>query len=164
MKLLIRHKQIYFFFLTLHVLFLSMPVSHAGEIVLCYSDTGHIKIELKLSEECSSCNKPGDDSQEKDPCFCLDIPLSKEGYRHTTLLKSGTVQGKPQICLQSHIINLLNPSFQDEFCALVNITHFISPIQKSLRATVLLICSFLFLSYSKSFFKPRTVLHSSGML
>jgi hypothetical protein len=116
-----------------------MPVSHAGEIVLCYSDTGNVKIELKLSEKCSSCNKSGDDSQEKDLCFCLDIPLSKEGYRHTTLLNSGTVQVKPLICLQSHTGIFFNSSFHDGFFSSLNCLHIKNPVHESLRATVLLI-------------------------
>jgi hypothetical protein len=139
MKSLIRHKKIYYTFLTLHVLFLSMPVCHAGEIVLCYSDTGHIKIELKLSEECSSCNKSGSDSQEKDPCFCVDIPISKEADAHSALLSNGTVQAKPQLCLQSFSAKEFNLFSLDRSSILSYRQHCKSPVHESLCTTVLLI-------------------------
>jgi hypothetical protein len=139
MKSLIRHKKIYFFFLILHVLFLSMPVSHAGEIVLCYSDTGHIRIEFKLSEECSSCSKSGDDSQEKDPCFCVDIPISKEADEHSVLLSNGSIQPKPQICLQPNTSNWLTPSPHDVKFTLANDLHVKSTTHELLRSPVLLI-------------------------
>jgi hypothetical protein len=139
MKSLIRHKQIYYILLTLHVLFLSMPVCHAGKIVLCYSDAGHIKIELKLSDECSSCNKSGSDSQEKDPCFCLDIPISKQVDTHAALVSNGTVQPQPQSCFQSFSAREFNLFFLDSSSILSYHSNCKNPVHESLRSTVLLI-------------------------
>ena len=139
MKSLIRHKQIFYIFLTLHVLFLSMPVCHAVEIVLCYSDMGYIKIELKLSEECSSCNKSDNDSQEKDPCFCLDIPISKEADEHSMLLSNGIIQAKPHFCLQLFSANEFNLLSLNRSSILSYRQHGKSPVHESLCTTVLMI-------------------------
>jgi hypothetical protein len=139
MKSIIRHKPIYYILLTLHVFFLAMPVSHAGEIVLCYSDSGHVEILLKLSEDCSSCNKSSDDSQEKDTCFCLDIPISKEVSEHSTLVSSGTIQAKPLICLQPNTTKLVNPTPHDGLSILINYSHSKSTTHELLRSTILLI-------------------------
>jgi hypothetical protein len=139
MKSIIKHKQIYYIILTLHVFFLAMPVSHAGEIVLCYRDAGQIEIELKLSQECSSCNKSSDDSQEKDPCFCVDIPISKETDEHSTLVSSRTIQAKPLICLQPNTTKLVNPTSHDDLFILASYPHLKSTIHESLCTTVLLI-------------------------
>ncbi len=139
MKLLIRHKQIYYIILALHVFFLSMPVSHAGDIVLCYSNTGHIKIELKLSDKCSCSHKNSDNIQENDPCYCVDIPISKEVDEHKTLLNNKTIQSKLQVYIQTNTTNLLNPSYHDGLFTLVNHLHFKSTANESLRTIVLLI-------------------------
>jgi hypothetical protein len=139
MKSFIRHKKIFYIILSLHSLFLAMPVSHAGDIVLCFKDTGQITLELKQSEECSSCIKSGNDPQEKDTCFCVDIPISKEADEHSALLNAVDIQVKPQICIQPKTDNLLNPSPHDGLFSLVNYYHLKSVAHESLRTTVLLI-------------------------
>jgi len=123
--------------LSLLVFFMVMPISHAGGIVLCYSDTGHFEIELKLSERCFCCNN--NSLQDKDTCFCSDIPISKEVDEHTTLLSNGIIQPKLQICLQTNTINLLNPSYHDGQLTSVNYLHLKSAAHESHRTIVLLI-------------------------
>jgi hypothetical protein len=139
MKSIIKHKQLYYLFLTLHVLFLSMPVSHAGDIVLCYSDTGQIDIVLKLSEECSCCSKSCENSQEKDPCFCMDIPISKEVEQLSTLLSNGDIQAKPLVSPCSISANSINTSPNDGLLSLANYSYLNNPVHQSLHSTVLLI-------------------------
>jgi hypothetical protein len=139
MKSFIRHKQVYYFFLTLHVIFLSMPVCHAGDIVLCYSETGQIKMDFRLSEECSCCNKSILDSQVKDQCYCVDIPISKAADEHSALLSNRTIQARPHMCLQPQPITLIHPSTHDGVFASVNSPYCTSPTHESLRTTVLLI-------------------------
>jgi hypothetical protein len=141
MKSIIKNKQIYHIILTLQVLFLSMPVSHAGEIVLCYSDTGY-KIDFKSLEEnspeCSSCDKSNDISQKQEMCFCIDIPISKAADENSTFLSTGTLPLKHHICLK-HTTILPNPSPHDGLFTIVNYLRLKSTTHESLRTVVLLI-------------------------
>jgi hypothetical protein len=139
MKSFIRHKQLFYSILSLHVFFLFMPVSQAGEIVLCYSNARCFEITLNPSKECSCCNEPSYESQEGNKCFCVDIPISKDADEHSTLLSNGTIQPKPQFCIQTHTANLLNPSHHDGLSNLINYPHFKITTYESLRSTVLLI-------------------------
>jgi hypothetical protein len=139
MKSLIQHKKLLYFIATLHVSFLFMPVSYSGDIVLCFRDTGRIEIGLKLAEGCSTCKQSGDDLQKKDPCFCVDIPISKESDGPSALSNSKTVQPRLQISLQPDTTDLVKPSYRDGLFASVDRLLFKSTAQELLRTVILLI-------------------------
>ena len=138
MKAFIRQKRIYYIILTLHMLFLSMPVSRAGDIVLCYNEKGEIKIDLRLPEECHCCVTSGNFLQEKDLCYCVDVPISKQVEENPILLKCGDIQPQPQICLKSVPFNLLN-SLHDGLFTPAHYPYLKNQIQELLHTTVLLI-------------------------
>ncbi len=138
MKSLIRHKKIFYSIVALHLFFLFMPVSHAGDIILCLGASDHFSIELKSSDECFSCTKSGRYSQEKDPCFCVDIPISKKAEEPATLLNNG-IQPKLQTCLQFDTPQFLIPSYRDALFTFVDTLHVKSITHESLGTIVLLI-------------------------
>jgi hypothetical protein len=139
MRLFIRRKSIYHLILVLHTLFLSLPVSHAGDIVLCYKDAGQIDIEVKMPEGCSSCDQAGGNLEKQDPCFCVDIPLSRGAVEHSTLFRGGTSQGKPHAELQSFSSGECDPFSPDNIKVSILFTPPASTrsIHESLRTTVL---------------------------
>ena len=139
MKSIIKHKQLYLVFLTLNVIFLSLPVTHAGNMVLCYEDTGRVEIELKLSDDCSSCGKSGGLSQDKTLCYCVDIPISKDVDAHSVLLSSGGIQMTHPASLPSTTACRITSPPLDPLFSSVNHFHLSTVLHESLRTTVLLI-------------------------
>lgn len=138
MRRFIRSKQIYCLILAMPVFFLALPVSHAGDIVLCYKNAGQIGIEVKMVEGCSSCNQTGGSLEKQNSCFCVDIPISRGAVEHSTLLPGGTSQGKPHAELQSSS-GESDPFSSDKKSVLSPLPSFTRSIHESLRTTVLLI-------------------------
>ncbi len=139
MKSFIPNRYLYHLLVALYVIFLIMPASHAGEIVLCLCDAGHVKIELKLSDECSLCSKTCENSQEENSCFCLDIPISKKADTNLMLLKCRTVQATPWSCIQWISINKSDLFIVDQWFSLSTRTLYKNPAHESLNTMVLLI-------------------------
>ena len=77
--------------LLFYVLFSLMPVWSNGNIVLCYSADGHLDIEVKTAQSCSGRNSMREVSQCENsrPCFCVDIPISKNKTDNTLCVAKG---------------------------------------------------------------------------
>ena len=74
-----------------YVLFSLLPVWSNGNIVLCYSAEGHLDIEVKTAQSCSGRNSIREVSQCENsrPCFCVDIPISKNKTDNTLCVAKG---------------------------------------------------------------------------
>jgi hypothetical protein len=80
--------------LLFYVLFSLLPVWSNGNIVLCYSAEGHLEIEVKTAQSCSGRNSMREVSQCENsrPCFCVDIPISKNKTDYTICIAKGIVK------------------------------------------------------------------------
>jgi len=79
-----------------YVLFSLLPVWSNGNIVLCYSAERHLEIEVKTAQSCSGRNSIREVKQCENsrPCFCVDIPISKNNIDNTICAtkKTGSVR------------------------------------------------------------------------
>ncbi|MEW6077492.1 MAG: hypothetical protein AB1724_06765 [Thermodesulfobacteriota bacterium] len=139
MRQWIRHKQTGYILLILQAFFLSLPVSHAGDLVLCYRSAGQVEIEFKGQEGCASCTRPGEQPQDPSSCYCVDIPLSREATEHAAIPSSGSGQIMPDPCLSALTSGVVCPPCPGSgffFSSFFLCTH---SVHESLRTTVLLI-------------------------
>jgi hypothetical protein len=94
MKSTANKKHLSYLIVVFYVLFSLLPVWSTGNIVLCYGAEGHLEIEVKTAQSCSGCNSMQEVEQCENsrPCFCVDIPISKNNIDNTICINKGTLK------------------------------------------------------------------------
>lgn len=124
-----------------YVLFSLLPVWSNGNIVLCYSAEGHLEIEVKTAQSCSERNSMRDPGQCENsrPCFCVDIPLSKNKTDNTICVTKEILKNSSIRYTYFHTPQAAQTPSCDNFSSFSERPVINNSSHETLRTTILLI-------------------------
>jgi hypothetical protein len=127
--------------LVFYVLFSLLPVWSAGNIVLCYSAKGHLEFEVKTAQACSGSNSMRDIEQcdNARPCFCVDIPVSKNKTENTICITKGFLKNNSIRYNHIHTPQAAQTTSYNNLAALFTLPVINCSSHVPFRTTVLLI-------------------------
>ena len=141
MKSTANKKHPAYLILLFYVLFSLLPVWSNGNIVLCYSAEGHLDIEVKTAQSCSARNSMQEVEQCENsrPCFCVDIPLSKNKTHNTICVTKGISKNSSIRYTYFHTPQAAQTPSCDNFSSFSTRPVINNSSHETLRTTILLI-------------------------
>jgi hypothetical protein len=127
--------------LLFYVFFSLLPSWNNGHIVLCYGAEGHLEIEVKTAQSCSGHNSMRDVEQCENsrPCFCVDIPISKNSIDNTICVTKGNLKNSSVRYNYFHTPQAAQSPTCDNVASILQYTAINNTSRETLRTTILLI-------------------------
>ena len=124
-----------------YVWFSLLPVWSNGNIVLCYGAEGHLEIEVKTAQSCSGRNSMQEVEQCENsrPCFCVDIPISKDKTDNTICTNKGIFKSSSIRYIYFHTPQACQPPSVNNIASCFTHTVITNTSHETLHTTILLI-------------------------